>query len=331
MAAKSNLPTPKSRSHQDPSNKTPLPPVNLTITVDAGDAICTIDAFGSLRGIPRARLSGGAHVDPIYPLSATMSGLGVIRLHYAEAVANGDFITWPEKDEAIRNRVGGYVGPIAYEVGGTGPTNPVVNLIQIDSDAATATIRFDQDMVAAGPSIAGQVILTDPDGVQWETLAITGIAGNVVSVTLRYSVQASLPGTSTTMAIGTVLVGLVGALPADEWADFVATWIPAVAAPYVIHAINNTFNPGEVDVSWNVAVTDGGNTHKVIFDDGILRQDNTATSANFSPWQTFSEQNNAVGPSTDPNTVTIEDGSVVGAASGLPNAQILNFPCPDEP
>lgn len=328
MAAKNNLPTPKSRSKQDPSNKTPLPPVRMTIASDSNEAVCTIDAFGSLRGIPQALLTGGAHAQPLLPTSATMAGLGVITLHYAEHVVDGDIMTWPERDEAIRNRVGGYVEPVSFTVGGSLATNPVLLDITVDSDAATATYTFDQDITAAGPGILGQSILTDPDNVQWQSANITSINAAVVVAALSYTTLATSPGQSNSVAIGTVLVGMVGGLPALEWDHFPVTWTPAVGIPFPIHAENQNMALDNIVVSWNVRVNAQGNSHDIVWDSGTKRLDNNGANNNQDFWITAAGCDNEIALSTTPNTVNLGVNNVVAQNSGLGNSAVTDFPCP---
>lgn len=326
MAAKTNLPSPKSRSHQDPSNRSPLPPVMMTIAADSGDAVCTIDAFGSLKGIPHARLSGGAHVDPLYPLAASMSGLGVIRLEYAEDVANGDLITWPDKDPAIRNRPGGYVEPMAFTVSGTAPVGPLMLSVELNSDAPFANITFDQDMAPAGPSIAGIIYITDADGVRWKTQDINDVTGPVVQATLVYADSDITPGTSISSGIGAVLVGLVGGLPAEDWPETPFTQVPPTGPPFVIHSTQTI--TGQTTMFWNAAVTDLAGTFNTIRSDAANDWNNVNPTAQLDAWTTQADCGNNIGVAASTFVLQVGSPMVNGAISGLPNANVSGIPCP---
>lgn len=331
MATNQSLPSPASRRHADPSNKPKPPDIAVEVAADAGDAVVTVPGFGAMVGVPACILSGGAHAAPLPCLTAEMTGFGTVTLHFAEAVANGDKITWPERDTSIRGRTGAYVGPQIYVVAGSTPTTPQIVDIVVNADDATIVLTFDQDMLAAGPSIQALVFAQDADGVQWQTAAITDVTGAVVTCDAEYSVQAPGLGASTSNLVGTALVGLVGGIAADDWVTFAATFTAPAGQPYPIHAINNTFNPGEQDIFWNVAVTSNGNTHNTTYDSGTTRYDNGGGGSNFSAWQTRVNCTNATGLSTNANTISMDADEVVGVVSTLLNAAFVNYPCPDEP
>lgn len=333
MATNTSLPSPASRRHADPSNKPKPPDIEVEIATDGDDAVVTVPGFGALAGVPACTLSGGAHAAPIPCLTATMNGLGTVTLHFAEAVANGDTLTWPERDTAIRGRTGAYVGPQRYTVSGSAPTIPALVSITWDPDSLHAIFVFDQDMIAAGPSIDGLVLLQSSDVVTLQADSIVDVTGPTVTVLMKWADPATpdMPDpVESTGDMSTVVVALDGGLAPVPFAHEPITENAAASNPILLNATGLP-GGGNLNTWWNVAVNDNGGTHRVHQTDfGGELWSNSSGGANVTDSQTVQDENNDDGTSSaPPSTVTVDADTVSGVASGLGNLQFVDFPCPD--
>lgn len=333
MATNTSLPSPASRRHADPSNRPKPPDIDVHIATDGDDAVVTVPGFGALEGVPACVLSGGAHAAPLPCLTATMSGLGTITLHFAEPVADGDTITWPERDTGIRARTGAYVGPQHYTVSGSAPTIPALLSITWDPDTLHAIFEFDEDMVAAGPSINGLVLLQSSDIVTLQAASIVSVTGPTVTVLMKWANPATpnMPDEGeATGNMSTVVVAMDGGLAPPPFAHEPIIENAAASNPILIHATGLP-GGGDLQTYWNVAVTDNGGTHRVHQTDFTSELwSNNSGGGNVTPSETVQNMDSDDGSSTaPPSTVTVDEATVSAQATSIPNLQFVDFPCPD--
>lgn len=318
-----SLPSPKSRRSTDPSQKPNPLDVDVSVQPYGGEARITVDAFGSFEGIPQAILTGGSHAVPLLPMAAEAIAVGVIQLTYEETVEDGDVITWPERDPAVRTRAGGYIRPQSYVASGAvTPTEPQQIAIDFDAETLTLSVEFNQDIVPAGPSILGRITYADENGIIYESLSFT-VAGAIASVLMRGADQTfdQTADTTTSGAVGVAIVGAVGGIAAADWTDASVTFTDTTAAPIVVWASTAAI-PGTVTTYWNSALT-AVNLGVA----GRFEGTNAATRYNSSTQTVsgatlFGDCGNANGAAAAQWVSYVADGTVKSTASNVNNALV---------
>lgn len=328
MSVSTSLPSPNSRRSTDPSNRPVPPDFAVEVTPDAGTAVVMMPLFGALVGVPQCRLTGGGHAVGLLPLTATQSGIGAVTLTFAEPVAGGDVLTWPEKDPAIRARNGSYVAPMSYTAAGTPATSPTAISAHYDASKPYLYITFDQDVTAPGPTIAGVILLQTTDGVTMTSVGIVSIGATELIVEMTLNAPLALGnGTAYSAGLGAVVVGTAGGLPANDLAGLAAPQDPYTVAPVLYDTVNIGGN--KIRMSWNVAVTDNGQTNALQYSDaGFNKFDNAAPTYVVSAVVTQADCTNALGASGVDSVVTVNPAVVTSPESGVDNDQYVDFPCP---
>lgn len=326
MSVSTSLPSPNSRRSTDPSNRPVPPDFAVEVTPDAGDAVILMPLFGALVGVPQCRLTGGGHAVGLLPLTATQSGIGAVTLHFAEPVAGGDVLTWPEKDPAIRARNGSYVAPMSYTAAGSPATNPIATSGSYDAATQQLTLTFDQDITAPGPTIAGIIFSQTTDGVTMISVGIISIVGPTIVIST--TINPVLPfanGTSESSGLGAVIVGTAGGLPANELGSLATPQDAYTVAPLPLKA--EDIGGGNILIYWNVTVTDNGTITSVFYTDaGFNTFSNAAPTSNSTA--TITKATCAVpgAPGPTPSVLNTDPAIVTSPESGVDNDPLVDFP-----
>lgn len=324
------LPSPNSRRKPDPSNKPLGPQVEMDISPDGGFAVCDLNQQVVINGTPRCQLSGSGHAAPLYPIGIAQNNLASFTLAFAEPVVDGDVITWPERDEAIRGRIGGYVAPLSYIAGPPVVLGPYPTSINYNASTNLLEVNFSETVEAGATSPAGLIRFRTTDGVTFTSEAIDSIIGTTVFFTAVWQSNMLMIATSTAVGIGAAIQAVGGGAPAQDWTAFEVTQTDGGATPFLVHAEWNAAAT-RVSLYWQMTVINNISGVNVRADDGINKR--LGSHAGVQPNGALITVVCAtiIGVSDTPNTTDVDAAAVVGLQSGNPNDAIVDYAMPTVP
>lgn len=318
------LPSPNSRRKPDRSNMPPYTNVQVAIAPDSGKAHCTLTQNVVINGVPGCVLTGSGHAGPLFPITIEQINLVEFLLTFAEAVEEGDKIQWPERDPAIRSRIGGYIEPLSYAVGAAPVLGPYVIGIEYRGSDGRLLVTFNVDVEQTVGSPAGLITFKTPDGVTLVIDEVDAISGPEVAFTTVWQPNLLMTGTASSVGLGTALQESGGGAPVQDFTAFAVTQDVATAAPMLVHATWNAATKVS-QLYWNMNVLENAVKDNVIQDDGTRRWSNLASGSNITPTIMSYNCPADFGESADADTVAIDEDTVIGDESGLGNANVTGF------
>jgi len=222
------------RRRPDPSNQPSGQIVDWSVTTAGPLAALVCQGVLSLNGTPAAWLSGGAHANPLPCIGAYIAAVNVAVLTFDEAVADGDVITFDNRDPALRTVSGQYMSAVPQVINGATYDQPVASDWMFNPDTLALTFKTSVSVLPKGASMRGVIRYTDPWGTEYQSTAVFTIVDPHVTVMMEaIGVDRVNFAQVKSIDIGLVLVGAVGGVLMADFDDFAAR-DTLVGPPFVV-------------------------------------------------------------------------------------------------